>query len=500
MVIINILFEKFREVLVSVLPITLIVVILNFTLVPLELPIMLRFLLGALLIVVGLTIFLFGVDLSIAPIGNLMGTHITKSNKVWIVIVSGLLLGFFISVAEPDLHIIAGQVAIVSDNIITKFEIILYVSVGIALLLTLGFLRIIYNKSLSILLTILYGLILIVSLFTTEEFLAISFDASGATTGAMTVPFILALALGISSLKKGRASEDDSFGLVGIASTGAILAVMLMSVVKGTKEISGSLDGQLSNSTAIILPFLQKLPTMLYEVALALLPIVILFIVFQIITFKLKKRPLKRIIKGLVYTLIGLVLFLTGVNAGFMEVGTLVGYTIASLDNKAILVGIGGLLGLVVILAEPAVYVLTKQIEDVTSGYLKRRVVLVALSLGVSLAVGLSMLRIIVPEIKLWHYLLPGYLLAIVLSYLVPKLFVGMSFDSGGVSSGPMTATFILAFAQGAAASTEGADVLVDGFGLIAMVAMMPIIALEILGLIFKLKTVKGGISEDEHA
>lgn len=500
MVIINILFEKFREVLVSVLPITLIVVILNFTLVPLELPIMLRFLLGALLIVVGLTIFLFGVDLGIAPIGNLMGTHITKSNKVWIVIVSGLLLGFFISVAEPDLHIIAGQVAIVSDNIITKFEIILYVSVGIALLLTLGFLRIIYNKSLSILLTILYGLILIVSLFTTEEFLAISFDASGATTGAMTVPFILALALGISSLKKGRASEDNSFGLVGIASTGAILAVMLMSVVKGTKEISGSLDGQLSNSTAIILPFLQKLPTMLYEVALALLPIVILFIVFQIITFKLKKRPLKRIIKGLVYTLIGLVLFLTGVNAGFMEVGTLVGYTIASLDNKAILVGIGGLLGLVVILAEPAVYVLTKQIEDVTSGYLKRRVVLVALSLGVSLAVGLSMLRIIVPEIKLWHYLLPGYLLAIVLSYLVPKLFVGMSFDSGGVSSGPMTATFILAFAQGAAASTEGADVLVDGFGLIAMVAMMPIIALEILGLIFKLKTVKGGISEDEHA
>lgn len=500
MVIINILFEKFREVLVSVLPITLIVVILNFTLVPLELPIMLRFLLGALLIVFGLTIFLFGVDLGIAPIGNLMGTHITKSNKVWIVIVSGLLLGFFISVAEPDLHIIAGQVAIVSDNIITKFEIILYVSVGIALLLTLGFLRIIYNKSLSILLTILYGLILIVSLFTTEEFLAISFDASGATTGAMTVPFILALALGISSLKKGRASEDDSFGLVGIASTGAILAVMLMSVVKGTKEISGSLDGELSNSTAIILPFLQKLPTMLYEVALALLPIVILFIVFQIITFKLKKRPLKRIIKGLVYTLIGLVLFLTGVNAGFMEVGTLVGYTIASLDNKAILVGIGGLLGLVVILAEPAVYVLTKQIEDVTSGYLKRRVVLVALSLGVSLAVGLSMLRIIVPEIKLWHYLLPGYLLAIVLSYLVPKLFVGMSFDSGGVSSGPMTATFILAFAQGAAASTEGADVLVDGFGLIAMVAMMPIIALEILGLIFKLKTVKGGISEDEHA
>lgn len=500
MVIISILFEKFREVLVSVLPITLIVVILSFTLVSIEVPIMLRFLLGALFIVVGLTIFLFGVDLGIAPIGNLMGTHITKSNKVWIVIVSGLLLGFFISVAEPDLHILAGQVALVSANVITKTEIIIYVSVGIALLLTVGFLRIIYNKSLSILLTILYGLILIVSLFTNEAFLAISFDASGATTGAMTVPFILALSMGISSLKRGRASEDDSFGLVGIASTGAILAVMLMSVLKGTKEIGGSLDSELSDSTAVFLPFFQKLPTMLYEVALALLPIVIVFVVFQMLAFKLKKKPLKRIIKGLIYTLIGLVLFLTGVNAGFMEVGTLVGYTIANFDNKAILVGIGGLLGLVVILAEPAVYVLTKQIEDVTSGYLKRRVVLVALSLGVSLAVGLSMLRIVIPEIKLWHYLLPGYLLAIVLSYLVPKLFVGMSFDSGGVSSGPMTATFILAFAQGAAASIEGANVLIDGFGLIAMVALMPIIALEILGLIFKIKTVKGGISEDEHA
>jgi hypothetical protein len=497
---VNILFEKFKEVLVSVLPITLIVVMLSFTLVPIDTPIMLRFLLGAFLIVVGLTIFLFGVDLGITPIGSLMGTHIAKSNKVSIVILSGLILGFFISVAEPDLHILAGQVALVSANVITKTEIILCVSVGIALLLTVGFLRIIYNKSLSLLLTLIYGVILIVSFFSSQEFLAISFDASGATTGALTVPFILALALGISSLKKGKASEDDSFGLVGIASTGAILAVMIMSVLKGTKEISGSLDSSLSASTAVILPFINKLPTILYEVVLALLPIVTIFIVFQVISFKLKKKPLKRIIKGLVYTLIGLVLFLTGVNAGFMDVGTLVGYNIASIDNKAVLIAIGALLGLVVILAEPAVYVLTKQIEDVTSGYLKRKVVLVALSLGVSLAVGLSMLRIIVPEIKLWHYLLPGYILAVVLSYLVPKLFVGMSFDSGGVSSGPMTATFILAFAQGAAESIEGANVLVDGFGLIAMVALMPIIALEILGLIFKIKTVKGGLSENEYS
>ncbi|MGV8906166.1 MAG: DUF1538 domain-containing protein [Acetobacterium sp.] len=492
-----ILLNKFKEVLVSVLPITLIVIILNFTIVPLDLHIMLRFLLGALLIVIGLTIFLFGVDLGIAPIGNLMGTSITKSNKISIVVVSGLILGFFISIAEPDLHILAGQVASISANMITKTELILCVSVGIALLLTIGFLRIIYSKPLNKVFTIIYGIILFISLFTSQEFLAISFDASGATTGAMTVPFILALAFGISSLKKARGSEGDSFGLVGLASTGAILAVMIMSILKGTNKITGSLNIETSDSTSIVLPFLNKLPTILSEVTLALLPILIIFIVFQIISFKLKKKPLKRILKGLLYTLIGLVLFLTGVNAGFMEVGTLVGYTIAGFDNKMILIAIGALLGLVVILAEPAVYVLTRQIEDVTSGYLQRKVVLAALSIGVSLAVGLSMLRIIIPDIKLWHYLLPGYFIAIVLSYIVPKLFVGMAFDSGGVASGPMTATFILAFAQGAAESIEGANVLIDGFGLIAMVALMPIISLQVLGLIFKIKSVKGGIMAD---
>ncbi|KNZ41075.1 DUF1538 domain-containing protein [Acetobacterium bakii] len=493
----NILINKFKEVLASVLPITLIVVVLHFTIVPLESYILYRFLLGALFIVVGLTIFLFGVDLGISPIGSLMGNAIAKSNKIWVVGVSGIILGFFISVAEPDLHILAGQVAAVTTGLISKTSIVVVVSMGIALLLTLGFFRIIYNKPLNKLFTGLYIIIFVLALFTSPEFLAISFDASGATTGAMTVPFILALALGISALKKGTASEEDSFGLVGIASTGAILAVMVMSILKGTKNISGNLAADASQSSSVLAPFLEKLPVMLYEVFIALIPILVIFLVFQLISFKLKKRSLRRILKGLLYTLLGLVLFLTGVNAGFMDVGTVVGYKIGSMDNKFILVAIGSLLGLVVILAEPAVYVLTKQIEDVTSGYIQRKVVLGTFAIAVSMAVGLSMLRIVVPEIQLWHYLLPGYLLSIILSYLVPTLFVGMAFDSGGVASGPMTATFILAFAQGAAESIEGANVLIDGFGVIAMVALMPIIALQIMGLIFKIKSVKGGIDKN---
>ncbi|MEG0444092.1 MAG: DUF1538 domain-containing protein, partial [Carnobacterium sp.] len=211
------------------------------------------------------------------------------------------------------------------------------------------------------------------------------------------------------------------------------------------------------------------------------------------------KKRLNKVLKGVLYVFIGLVLFLVGVNAGFMEVGSVVGYTVASLDNNFYVLLVAFVLGLVTILAEPAVYVLTHQIENVTNGYVKRKVVLTALSIGVGLAVLLSMIRILVPGLLLWHMILPGYILAIGLMYVVPKMFVGMAFDAGGVASGPMTATFILAFVQGAAEAIEGADVLLDGFGMIAMVAMMPIITLQLLGLIFKLKSGKGGFQPNEE-
>lgn len=494
----NVLFEKFKEVLYAVLPITIIVLILNLTLAPIEGFLLIRFLFGAFIIILGLSIFLFGVDIGITPIGNLMGSTLTKTNNIWIITVAGLLLGFFISIAEPDLHILAGQVDSVTAGLISKASIVVIVSVGIAAMLTLGLIRIVYNIPLYRILTILYGIVFILALFTSSEFLAISFDASGATTGALTVPFILSLAIGVSAMKKdSKASEKDSFGLVAITSTGAIISVMIMSIVLKADKITGSLESHASQSTSILGPFFQKLPIILGEVFLALLPLIVIFLVFQKISFKLRKKTFTKIIKGLIYTFIGLVLFLVGVNAGFMDVGSVVGHSIASSENKYIVVIIGFILGLVTILAEPAVYVLTHQIEDVTSGYVKKSVVLFALSIGVGLAVALSMVRILVPGLQLWHYLLPGYLIAVTMTYFVPKLFVGIAFDSGGVASGPMTATFILAFAQGVAEATEGADVLIDGFGMIAMVALTPLITLQILGFIFKIKSVKGGIETD---
>lgn len=494
----NIFTEKLKEVLASVIPITIIVLLINFTISPLATPLIIRFIIGAAFVVIGLTFFLIGVDLGVTPLGSLLGSRITKPNKLWVLIASGLILGFFISIAEPGLMVLANQVASVTLGQISSSSILIVVSFGLAILIAFGFIRVVYNIPLYKTLTVLYIIVFILSLFTSTEFQAIAFDASGATTGVLAVPFILALSVGISNLKKdSKSSEKDSFGLVAIASVGAILSVMLLNIFSGNSDFSGSMDFDVSQTNSIIVPFIKQVLPVIKESFIALLPLIVIFAVGQFISFKLSKRSFMKIFKGFIYSFIGLVIFLIGVNAGFMEVGSIVGYNIASLDNKWYIIIIGFILGIVTMLAEPAVYVLTHQIEDVTSGYVKRTAVLIPLCIGVGVAIALSMIRILVPGIQLWHYLLPGYIISIVMSYFAPKLFVGIAFDAGGVATGPMTATFILAFTQGAAEAIEGASVLRDGFGMISMVALTPIITLQILGLIFKIKSKKEGIQED---
>ena len=487
----RILFDKLKEVLYSVLPITVIVYILHFTLTPIPGLQLARFSIGAVLIVLGLAILLFGIDIGITPLGTHIGASLSKTNKLWIVAVVGIILGFFISVAEPDLQILARQVSQVTSGQISNIAILIVVSVGIAIMLVAGLIRIVYNYPIYKLLTILYGIIFLLAFLVSPEFLAISFDASGATTGALTVPFILALALGISSMKKdSKASEKDSFGLVAITSTGAILGVMLMGILNKISGLSGNLASADVSDISVLGPFFETLPHMAIESFVALLPIFVIYIAFQIKVFKFGKHQFARIIKGFIYTFIGLSVFLTGVNAGFMEVGTIIGQKLALISNNYAII-VGFIIGFVTILAEPAVHVLTNQIELVTSGYVRKNIVLAALSIGVGAAVALSVIRILVPSVQLWHYLLPGYIISIAMTYFVPKLFVGIAFDSGGVASGPMTATFILAFVQGVADSCPGADVLKDAFGMIALVAMTPIITLQILGFIVKIKSRK---------
>lgn len=493
----NVLLDKFKEVLSAVSPVVIIVIILNFTLAPIPGTLMFQFILGAIAIVFGLSILLFGIEIGVLPFGNHMGAVFLKSNKLWYVIIVGFILGFFVNVAEPDLQVLATQVSIVMGGFISANVILIAVSIGTGVMLSLGILRIVKNIPLRILFAVAYGFILLLAIFSSSDMLAIGFDASGATTGALTVPLVLALSGGVAAMKKdSKSSEEDSFGLVGVMSTGAIFGVLILNLFVKTDDVTGTLSRHEIDTGSFIAPFLAEIPSVAWESFIALLPLALLFALFQKLKFHLKAQQFIKILLGFLYTYIGLVVFLVGVNAGFMNVGNIIGHKLAEHENKAILVGVGFVLGMCVILAEPAVYVLIQQIENVTSGYIKKKIVLSTLSIGVAFAVGLAMLRIAVPEIQLWHYLLPGYIIALGLMFFVPPIFVGIAFDSGGVASGPMTATFVLAFAQGASNAIEHSNILIDSFGVIAMVAMTPLIALQILGLIYKIKSRKNEMEE----
>lgn len=485
-----VLFNKFKEVLISVVPVVILVIILNFTLTPVPAILLFRFIIGAFMIVCGLSVLLFGIEIGVLPFGNHTGKLFLKSNNIWFVVIVSFLLGFFIDVAEPDLQVLATQVSSVMGGFISMPVILIAVSIGTGLMLSLGIIRIVKNISLRIVLMGTYSVILLLAVFSSSDMLAVGFDASGATTGALTVPLVLSLSLGVSAMKKdSRSSEEDSFGLVGVMSTGAILGVLILNIFIKTNDIKGELQLPDINGDSLLGPFISRIPKVMLESFMALLPIVLMLIIFQKRRLHLKTKQFSKILLGFFYTFIGLVIFLIGVNAGFMDMGNIIGYELASYDNKMLVVGFGFFLGMFVILAEPAVYILTRQIEDVTSGYIKRKTVLSTLSVGVACAVGLAILRIVVPEIQLWHYLLPGYIIAIALMFFVPKIFIGIAFDSGGVASGPMTATFVLAFAQGTSEALEYSDILIDSFGVIAMVAMTPLIALQVLGLIYKIKS-----------
>ncbi|MFA5623451.1 MAG: DUF1538 domain-containing protein [Bradymonadales bacterium] len=484
------LFIKLKEVATSVIPITLLAVLLHFSLVPLPGDLLWRFLICAIIIILGLAIFLTGADLGVQLMGKLMGEMVGKSKRASSVGFIGFLLGFLITIAEPDLIILGQQIENASAGAVNATLFVLFVSAGVGLTVALGLYRILLNASYRVMMAACYMLVLFLAIAISPEFLAFSFDASGATTGAMTTPFILAVGVGISQLRQGRSADEDSFGMVGMMSVGPILAVMLMAIFLGF----GSLDApsqEAELSSGVVGPILALFPHTTLECLMAIAPISALFFVANLLRIKANRYDLLQIIRGLLYAFVGLILFLVAVSAGFLETGQYVGKALALIDYSFLLPAVGLVLGLVVVLAEPAVYVLCTQVQDVTAGHISRKILLIALSLGVGLAVCLSMLRIIIEPLHLWHILLPGFMIAVALSFYVPPLFVGIAYDAGGVASGPMTATFILALTQGAAFNTETANILADGFGVIATVAMTPIIAILTLGAIYKLKTQK---------
>ncbi|WP_394022375.1 DUF1538 domain-containing protein [Anaerococcus martiniensis] len=444
------------------MPIVFFVFVLNFF-VGLASDLLIKFILGSFGVIIGLSIFLSGVYLSISKIGSMMGDFLARFDKIIKVVIFGIFIGFVISMAEPDLLILANQITQAIG--LSLWLIVAIISIGVGIMIATGLFRIFKEISISKLMWIVYLLIFALMYLANYTGHAIAFDASGATTGAMTTPFIIALGLGVANLK-GDYSEDNSFGLVGIASTGPIIAGILMSLSVGENnfEIQAADHG-------------SALMSGLKNASFAIVPIALVFIIMNAKYFKLAKYELTEILLGLLYTYMGLIVFLTSVEAGFMELARVLG---EGLRESKFLPLIGFVMGLVVVLAEPAVAVLSEQVEDVTGGSIKRKSILRALSIGVASAVMLAIIRINSENFALWMVIIPGFLISLLLSLKIPQIFVGIAFDSGGVASGPMTATFILAFCQGVAGNVA------DGFGVISFVTMMPVLTIMILGYLYK--------------
>ena len=476
--------EKLLEALQAVLPIVAIVLVLCFTIAPVSPSILLCFLLGAVLIVVGIMFFTLGAEMSMTPMGERVGAVLTRSRKLPVILGVGFLLGFLITISEPDLQVLANQVPSIPNR-----TLIFSVAAGVGLFLTVAFLRMLLGVALPPLLVAFYGIVFVLAAFVPREFLAVAFDSGGVTTGPMTVPFIMALGVGVSAIRGDRHAADDSFGLVALCSVGPILAVLILGIAFRASDSTyiPPVLPEVSDSVELWQLFHEGLPEYIKEIASSLLPIVVMFGVFQAVALRLDKRTLGRIAVGLAYTYVGLVLFLTGANVGFMPAGNYLGQVLTGQSYHWVIIPIGMLIGYFIVRAEPAVYVLNKQVEEVTDGAISAQAMGMALSAGVSISVGLAMVRVLTGISILW-FLIPGYAVAIGISFVVPKLFTAIAFDAGGVASGPMTATFLLPLAQGACVAVGG-NIVTDAFGVVAMVAMTPLITVQLMGLAAQLKT-----------
>ena len=473
--------EKLMEALKAVLPIVGIVLALCFSAAPISPSILLCFLLGAAMIMAGMMFFTLGAEASMTPMGERVGTAVTRSRRLPVIVLMGFLLGFLITISEPDLQVLAGQVPAVPN-----LTLILSVAAGVGVFLVVALLRMLFGVALPPLLVFFYGVVFALAFFVPKDFLAVAFDSGGVTTGPMTVPFIMALGVGISAIRSDRHAAADSFGLVALCSIGPILAVLALGMIFRPEEgaYTAPVLPDISDSVELWALFQDGLPTYMKEIALSLLPITALFGAFQAVSLRLSLRTLKKIGVGLVYTYAGLVLFLTGANVGFMPAGNYLGQVMASLDARWIIVPVGMVIGYFIVKAEPAVYVLNRQVEEITDGAIPSSAMGAALSAGVAASIGLAMVRVLTGVSILW-FLIPGYAIAIVLSFFVPKIFTAIAFDSGGVASGPMTAAFLLPFAQGACAAVGG-NIVTDAFGVVAMVAMTPLIAIQVLGVVYQ--------------
>ncbi len=489
----TVLIEKIKESLASVLPVTGIVLFLLVTFAPIEAPVFLAFIIGAVLLVFGMSLFTLGAEIAMMPMGGYVGSKVTKTKKLWIIVLVSFFVGVMITISEPDLTVLADQI-----GSIDSFLLIVAVGVGVGVMLVIAMLRIVFKVRLKYLLLIFYAVVFAMAFFVPKSFLAVSFDSGGVTTGPMTVPFIMSLGVGVASIRADEEAENDSFGLIALCSVGPIIAVMLLGLFNnvGTIDTGEYAPYIYTDSREIFWSFFTQLPHYAKEVVFAVGPIVVFFLVFRALSGGRGTKGLGKIMVGVLYTFVGLTLFLTGVNVGFMPLGNQLGGILAGSWLKWMIIPIGMIIGYFIVAAEPAVHVLTKQVEEETSGAIPGKVLSLVLSIGVAVSVGIAMLRVLT-GVPILYVVVPGYAIALILSFFVPDVFTSIAFDSGGVASGPMTATFLLPFAVGACAAVGG-NVAEDAFGVVAMVAMTPLIAIQILGLVYKIKHGKSQKTEPD--
>lgn len=476
---------KTKEALSAVMPITVIVLLLCLTITPVEPSVILLFLFGAVLLVIGMGMFTLGTDTAMTPMGEHVGSSMSNIKSPWLIAFLCFLIGLIVTIAEPDLTVLAKQTPGIPDMVI-----ILTVAIGVGIFLALAFLRIYFKIKLTYLLIGLYTVVFVISIFTPSNFWAVAFDSGGVTTGPITVPFIISMGVGLSAIKRsGSSTDDDSFGLVAICSIGPVISMLVLGMLYNADSMTGHefIIPDVENTAELWDPFLDSIIGYMKEVALALVPILLFFFIYQSIWLKLRKRAIIRILFGVLFSFIGLTLFFTGVNVGFMPVGNHIGASLGALDYNFILIPLGMVMGFFILKAEPAVHVLNRQVEEISAGAVTQKTMMNTLSAAMAISLGLSMLRLLTGVSIMW-FLLPGYSIALILSLFVPQMFTAIAFDSGGVASGPMTATFLLPFAIGVCDSIGG-NVMTDAFGIVAMVAMTPLIAIQMLGLVYAIKT-----------
>ena len=471
------IFTSIKESLTSVLPIVIIVLILSVTCVSLDTGVLVLFLFGTILLILGMSFFTIGSTISMEPLGDGIGKSLNENSKIILPLIICFVLGFIITISEPDLQVLAEQVPTIPNELLISC-----VGIGVGIFLSITLVRNKKEISLRTLLFVFYILIIGLAFFAPSEFIPTAFDSGGVTTGPITVPFIMALGAGLASSKKGKHTGEHSFGLVALCSIGPILSVLLLSIFfKPHPATSVYKITNVMTTTDAFRQFLICFPKFAKEVAGAFIPIIILFVIYQGTTRRFHIHNILKMSVGFIYTYIGLVLFLTGANVGFMPVGRLIGAEIAGSSFKTMLIPIGMIMGYFVVSAEPAVHSLKRQVSEITKGAISQKAVAIALSIGVSVSVGISMLRVLT-GISIISFLLFGYAISLIISFFVPHIYTGIAFDSGGVASGPMTSTFMLPFAMGACEAIGG-NVMTDAFGIVAMIAMTPLITIQVLGL-----------------